>query len=207
MKNKIPVKIKEFTSPSGLKQKGVMLAVNDYLGLGENVQEKVKDFEKKYFELVKKAQKIIPQKKAVYKNENSKRRSKKTVPGAEKKASFYWKVGNLFSTFNKNVKNEFEITNYNSALQRDFGLSISYVRELMVFSELFSKKEVDDSIPMAIYRALGWYKIRLEEVGELKNEKTRLLKRGKNKESIGRENYKKELNALVKSKKNVVKTT
>ena len=204
MKNKIPVKIKEFTSPSGLKQKGVMLAVNDYLGLGENVQEKVKDFEKKYFELVKKAQEIIPQKKAVYKNENSKRRSKDR---AVKKASFYWKVGNLFSTFNKNVKNEFEITNYNSALQRDFGLSNRYVNELMVFSELFSKKEVDDFIPMAIYRALVWKKTQLEEVGELKNEKTRLLKRGKNKESIGRENYKKELNALVKSKKNVVKTT
>ena len=196
MKNKIPVKIKEFTSPSGLKQKGVMLAVNDYLGLGENVQEKVKDFEKKYFELIKKAQKIIPQKKAVYKNENSKRRSKDR---AVKKASFYWKVGNLFSTFNKNVKNEFEIINYNNALQRDFGLSNRYVNELMVFSELFSEKEVDDSIPMAIYRALVWKKTQLEEVGELKNEKTRLLKRGKNKESIGRENYKKELNALVRA--------
>ena len=185
---KIPIKIVELTSPSGKKAVDVMIDVFDYHEI-ENAQEKIRQFKKNYFELVKKAQKIIPKKKL------------------EKKASFYWKVGNLFSTFNKNVKNEFEITNYNSALQRDFGLSISYVRELMVFSELFSKKEVDDSIPMAIYRALVWKKTQLEEVGELKNEKTRLLKRGKNKESIGRENYKKELNALVKSKKNVVKTT
>ena len=203
---KIPVKIVELIAPGGKKSIEVMIDVYDYHGI-EDPKEKIRQFKKIYFELVKKAQKIIPQKKAVYKNENSKRRSKKTVPGAEKKASFYWKVGNLFSTFNKNVKNEFEITNYNSALQRDFGLSNRYVNELMVFSELFSKKEVDDSIPMAIYRALVWKKTQLEEVGELKNEKTRLLKRGKNKESIGRENYKKELNALVKSKKNVVKTT
>ena len=195
---KIPVKIIELTAPSGKKSIEVMIDVYDYHGI-EDAQEKIKQFKKMYFELVKKAQKIIPQKKAVYKNKNSKRRSKKTVPGAEKKASFYWKVGNLFSTFNKNVKNEFEITNYNSALQRDFGLSNRYVNELMVFSELFSKKEVDDSIPMAIYRALVWKKTQLEEVGELKNEKTRLLKRGKNKESIGRENYKKELNALVRA--------
>ena len=200
---KIPVKIVELIAPGGKKSIEVMIDVYDYHGI-EDPKEKIRQFKKIYFELVKKAQEIIPQKKAVYKNENSKRRSKDR---AVKKASFYWKVGNLFSTFNKNVKNEFEITNYNSALQRDFGLSISYVRELMVFSELFSKKEVDDSIPMAIYRALVWKKTQLEEVGELKNEKTRLLKRGKSKESIGRENYKKELNALVKSKKNVVKTT
>ena len=197
---KIPVKIIELTAPSGKKSIEVMIDVYDYHGI-EDAQEKIRGFKKEYFKLVKKAQGILPQKKAVYKNENSKRRSKKTVPGAEKKASFYWKVGNLFSTFNKNVKNEFEITNYNSALQRDFGLSSRYVRELMIFSELFSEKEVDDSIPMAIYRALVWKKTQLEEVGELKNEKTRLLKRGKNKESIGRENYKKELNALVRSKK------
>ena len=200
---KIPVKIIELTAPSGKKSIEVMIDIYDYHGI-EDAQEKIEGFKKIYFELVKKAQEIIPQKKAVYKNENSKRRSKDR---AVKKASFYWKVGNLFSTFNKNVKNEFEITNYNSALQRDFGLSNRYVNELMVFSELFSKKEVDDSIPMAIYRALVWKKTQLEEVGELKNEKTRLLKRGKKKESIGRENYKKELNALVKSKKNVVKTT
>ena len=48
-----------------------------------------------------------------------------------------------------------------------------------------------------------WKKIQLEEVGELKNEKARLLKRGKNKERIERENYKKELNVLIKSKKKV----
>jgi len=181
---KIPVKIVQYTI-SGETKKNVMIDMLDTYDIEGDVEKKLKDFKEKYFDLVEKAQRIIPKEKS------------------EKKALFYWKVGNLFSTFNKNVKNEFEITNYNSALQRDFGLSSRYVRELMIFSELFSEKEVDDFIPMAIYRALVWKKTQLEEVGELKKEKTRLLKRGKNKEFVGRENYKKELNALVKSKKKV----
>ena len=74
----------------------------------------------------------------------------------------------------------------------------------MIFSELFEKNEILDSIPMAIYRALVWKKNQLEEIGELGKEKSRLLKRGKNKEFIGRENYKKELTILTKSKRLVV---
>ena len=70
----------------------------------------------------------------------------------------------------------------------------------MIFSELFSEKEIIDSIPMAIYRALVWKKSQLEEIGELTKEKVRLLERGKNKDFIGRENYKQELTALVRSK-------
>ena len=197
---KIPVKIVELTSPSGKKAVDVMIDVFDYHEI-ENAQEKIRQFKKNYFDLVKKAQDIMPQKKAMYKSKNSKRRSKDIGTGAGKKASFYWEIGNLFRKFNDDMKNTFEITNYNNALERDFGLSQSYVKELMIFSKLFKKKEIVDFIPMAIYRALVWKKIQLEEVGELKNEKARLLKRGKNKERIERENYKKELNALIKSKK------
>ena len=62
------------------------------------------------------------------------------------------------------------------------------------------KSKIVDSIPMAIYRALVWKRNQLEEIGELTKEKARLLKKGKNKKFIGRENYKQELTALVKSK-------
>ena len=194
---KIPVKIIEFSDGDKMI-KEVMIDLIDTMELDGDPGKKLSDFRKKYFDLVKKAQKIIPQKVAVYKNKNSKRRSKKP---AERNASFYWNVGNLFRKFNDDVKNTFEITNYNVALERDFGLSNRYVKELMIFSELFKKEEIVDFIPMAIYRALVWKKIQLEEINELEKEKTRLLKRGKNKELIGRETYKKELNALVKSKK------
>ena len=178
---KIPVKIVQYTI-SGETKKNVMIDMLDTYDIEGDVEKKLKDFKEKYFDLVEKAQRIIPKEKS------------------EKKALFYWKVGNLFSTFNKNVKNEFEITNYNSALQRDFGLSSRYVHELIIFATLFKKNEIHDSISMAIYRALVWKKNQLEEIGELKNEKLRLIKRAKNNESIKREDYKKELNELVESK-------
>ena len=57
-----------------------------------------------------------------------------------------------------------------------------------------------DSIPMAIYRALVWKKNQLEECGILEKEKIRLLKMGKSKGFIGRENYKTELNEIIERK-------
>jgi len=60
--------------------------------------------------------------------------------------------------------------------------------------------EIYDSISMSIYRALVWKKNQLEEIGELNNEKLKLIKRAKNNESVKREAYKKELNKLVESK-------
>ena len=58
---KIPVKIVELTAPGGKKSIEVMIDVYDYHGI-EDPKEKIKQFKKMYFVLVKKAQKIIPQK-------------------------------------------------------------------------------------------------------------------------------------------------
>ena len=77
----------------------------------------------------------------MYKNKNSKIRSKKRTI---RPSSVYWKVGNLFRKFNENIEHEFEITNYNAALEHDFGLSNRYVQELIVFASLFNEKEIDD---------------------------------------------------------------
>ncbi len=179
--NKIPIKIVELSSPSGQTAIDVMIDVYDFDDI-ENPQQKIKEFKKKYFELVEKAQKLMPKKRE------------------EKIPSVYWIIGNFFNKFSISTTNLFEITNFDQALERDFGLSYRYVRELIIFVNLFKKNEIHDSISMSIYRALVWKKNQLEEIGELKNEKLRLIKRAKNNESIKREAYKKELNELVKSK-------
>ena len=179
--NKIPIKIVELSSPSGQTAIDVMIDVYDFESI-ENPQQKIKEFKEKYFELVKKAKNIMPDKKE------------------EKIPSVYWKIGDLFKKFSDSTTNRFEITNYNEALERDFGLSSRYVHELIIFVTLFKKNEIHNSISMSIYRAFVWKKNQLEEIGELKNEKLRLVKRAKNNESIKREDYKKELNKLVKLK-------
>ena len=198
---KIPVRITWIKNEKGKTVPEILIGLDYVFKEGASISTRIEKFKKRYLNLVKKAHAIIPQKKAVYRHKNSKKRSK--TPAA-KNALFYWKVGNLFKRFNDEVKNEFEIINYSQALEHDFGLSNRYVQELMIFSELFEKNEILDSIPMAIYRALVWKKNQLEEIGELGKEKSRLLKRGKNKEFIGRENYKKELTILTKSKRLVV---
>ena len=197
IKEKITIRITWIKNEKGKLIPEVLIGLDYVCDEGILISTKIEKFRGRYLNLVKKAQKIIPQKKAEYRSKNSKKRSKNKV---EKKASFYWKLGNLFRTFNNDIKNEFEIINYANALQCDFGLTHRYVSELMIFSELFSEKEIIDSIPMAIYRALVWKKSQLEEIGELTKEKVRLLERGKNKDFIGRENYKQELTALVRSK-------
>ena len=68
---KIPVKIVEVTSPSGVTKKGVMLDVIDYIEIPGNAQKQVKKFEKLYFSIVKKAQKIFPKKKTERKTDDS----------------------------------------------------------------------------------------------------------------------------------------
>lgn len=178
---KIPVKIVELTSPSGKSAVDVMIDVFDYNEI-DDAQKEIREFKEKYFELVKKAKKIMPKKRE------------------EKIPSVYWKIGDMFREFNKNVKNKLEITNYGEALERDFGLSYRYVEELIIFVELFKENEIDDDTSMSIYRALVWKKNQLEEINELGKEKSRLMKRTKNKESIKREDYKKELTELVESK-------
>jgi len=193
---KIPVKIIEFADGDKMIQE-VMIDLVDTMQLGIDPGKKIDKFRDKYFELVKKAQKLF------YGKNHDKKKKRQTLP-----SSTYWKLGNLLGKFNDDIKNDFEITNYALALQRDFGLSDRYVRELIIFSKVFKEKEILDSIPMAIYRALIWKKTQLEEINMLEKEKHRLLKRGKANEFIGRENYKTELNKIIlkhKTKKNLKK--
>ena len=187
MMEKIPIQIVELTSPSGIKAVDVMIDVYDYHNI-EQGQEKIKQFKKKYFKLVKKAEKLF------FDSNLNKTRTKNLS------SSTCWKLGNLFQKFDDDIKNNFVITNYAEALERDFGRSNRYIEELMIFSKLFKEKEILDSIPMAIYRALVWKKNQLDEIGILEKEKNRLTKMGKNKNQPGREEYKIQLIKAIQKK-------
>ena len=50
---------------------------------------------------------------------------------------------------------------------------------------------------MAIYRALIWKRNILNKLGLFEQEKQKLIQRGKTKQFIGRENYKRELKTLI----------
>jgi hypothetical protein len=177
---KIPVKIIEFSDGDKMIQE-VMIDLVDSIQLEGDPGKKIDIFRDKYFKLVKKAEKLF------FGSNLKKTRSKNLT------SSTCWKLGNLFRKFDDDIKNDFIITNYTEALERDFGRSAPYIRELIEFSKLFEEKEILDSIPMAIYRALVWKKNQLEQVGILEKEKNRLTKMGKHKNVPGREQYKIEL--------------
>lgn len=185
---KIPIKIIQVDT-KGEKKNVVILNSSDYFELKSDSTEKIKRFEKVYSEIIKKAEKLFFGKD-----------TKKEKKRREVLSTTYWELGNIFRKFNEKTENQFVITNYAQALERDFGLSYRYVQELIIFSKLFKKSEIFDSIPISIYRALVWKKLQLEALGLLEQELKKLINRGISGEKISRENYKKELSQLVKLK-------
>src|SRR3989304_7704187 len=146
---KIPVKIVEYTI-NGQIRKNVMLDIFDTYEIEGDAEKKLNNFKKKYFEIVKKAQEIMPKKKT------------------ERKAIHFWKIGKLLYDFNNTIKNKFEITNYHQAIIRDFGLyDRSHVTITIQFGEFFTKKDILDSIPMSTYLELIWKANLLKERGLL----------------------------------------
>jgi len=186
---KIPVKIIEFSDGDRLIQE-VMIDLLDTVQLEGDPARKIDGFRDKYFALVKKAELLF------FGSNPDKKRKSKNLSSAT-----CWKLGNLFGEFEEDIRHDFEITNYAEALERDFGRSRHYIRELIIFSKLFTQKEVSDSIPMAIYRALVWKRNQLNEAGLLKKEKNRLIEMGKQNRVPGREQYKAELIRATKTKK------
>src|SRR5687768_3275990 len=97
---KVPVKIVQYTM-NGKVLKNVMLDMLDAYNIEGDVQKKLDDFKKRYFETVEKALQIIPPKTK------------------DRRSSHFWKVGKLLYDFNKSITNQFEITNYSQAIIRD----------------------------------------------------------------------------------------
>lgn len=180
---KIPVKIVQYTMNDQIR-KNVMLDIFDTYDIKGDAEKKLKEFTNQYFELVKKSQKIMPKEKS------------------KRKASHFWKTGKLLFDFNKLIENEFEITNYNQAIIRDFELyDKSHVGHIIQFGEFFNKKDISDSIPMSTYLELIWKASILKERGLLEKEKKRLLKMAKDKTLPPHKEYRVELNKLTKPMK------
>jgi len=177
---KIPVKIIEISDGENKIQE-VMIDLVDTFRIGDDPGKKIDEFRNKYFAIVKKAQKIMPKNKS------------------DRKTTHFWKIGKLLYDFNKSIENEFEITNYNQAIIRDFGLyERSHVGHIIQFGEFFDKKDILDSIPMSTYLELIWKASILKKSGLLEKEKKRLLKMAKNKTLYSQKEYREELNRLTK---------
>ena len=176
---KIPVKIVQYTI-DGQIRKNVMIDYFDSDEIEGDVEEKLDDFKKQYFELVKKAKKILPKKK--------------------RKTSDFWKLGKLLYDFNKSIEHEFEITNLGKAFARDFELPTSrYVEYILRFGEFFKKNDVSDGIGISHYVEIINKIHALKKLGILESEKKRLLQRAKDKTLPPHKEYREDLNKLTKT--------
>lgn len=180
--DKIPVRIVQTQDIHGNKKVGVMLDISYYLDTKGDTEEPIRKFKKLYFDTVDKAKKLFYGK---YEDERKKYRN---LP-----STLYWKLGRILLEFTNSIRDEFIITNYTQALERDFGLSRGYVNELLVFVAVFKKDEILDSIPISYYRMLMRKRTQLQKLGIFEREKMELINMGREDQLIGREKYKKEL--------------
>jgi len=179
----IPVKIVEYTI-SGETRKNVMIDLMDTYEISGNVESKIKKFKKKYFDLIKKSTKIMPKEKS------------------KRKPSHFWQIGKLLNDFHKSIENEFEITNFSQAVNRDFELyGTRQTAAILQLGKEFSKKDISDNISFSHYLELLWITKMLKENGLLEKEKKRLLKMGKNDTLPNRDVYRKELSIVSKTLK------
>ena len=186
--NKIPIKIVELSSPNGEIAIDVMIDIYDYNDI-ENPQQKIKEFKKKYFEIVKEAEKL-------FYGKGDEKKKYQYLP-----SSVYWNLGILLEKFNNEIENEFEIKNYTEAISRDFDLSKDYIYDILTVVQVFKKNQILDSIPFSYYRALKRKRSDLMKLGLFENEIKRLNKMGTENNLTGREKYKIELINIIENSK------
>lgn len=178
---KIPIKIIQVET-KGKKKNVVILHSSDYFELKGDSTEKIKEFEKRYSELVKKVKEILPEEKS------------------ERKPSHFLKIGKMLYDFDKSIENTFEITNYRIAITRDFGLYRERMTGLIVqFGKEFTKKDILDSISFSHYIELIWHANMLIKLKLFESEKKRLLIMAKNKTLPNSHEYSKQLDKLTES--------
>ncbi len=182
--NKIPIKIVELSSPSGQTAIDVMIDVYDFDNI-ENPQQKIKEFKKRYFDLIEKAKKLFYGKS-----------------GEEKKyqylsSSVYWNLGILLEKFNNEIENKFEIKNYTEAISRDFNLSKDYIYDILTIVQVFKKNQIIDSVKFSYYRALKRKRSELNKLNLFQKEIIRLNQMGSKDKLPGREKYKVELIHII----------
>ena len=179
---KIPVKIVQTQDIHGNKKIGVMLDVAYYIDSIDNIDYQIQEFKQLYFKTLADAKKIIPKKR--------KRR----------KPSDIWELAKILANFNSKGS-EFFITNYTTALQRDFGLTDSYVGEIFQFWKYFKKEEISDEIPFSNYMELTRKRQQLLHQKLWEKEKKRFLEHAKNGTYLNNKEYRKELKELLSRSK------
>ena len=180
---KISVRIDWTKDDTGKYETQIVMGSNDFFSSGTTIRNEIKQFKRKYLDFVKKAQDIMPKNKS------------------ERKSSHFWKIGELLYNFNKEVENEFFITNYSEALMRDLEYfksprTIAYILELGKF---FKRNEISDSIPITLYLELLYKRNTIQQLNLFENEKSRLLKLAKEKKLPIKMEYRNQLKLLIKS--------
>ena len=165
---KISVRIDWTKDDTGKYETQIVMGSNDFFSSGTTIRNEIKQFKKRYIKLIEDARKLAKSK--------NKRANKKF------QSSDFWKLGKILFDFNKEVENEFFITNYTEAISRDmkgFYLSDTEVGVLGQFVQYFKKNEVFDIISFAHYRDFTWKWNQLSERGLLEQEKQKFLELGK----------------------------
>lgn len=181
---KVPIKIVQVKDMHGNKHIGAMLDIQYYNNAKGNPSEKIKKFEGLYFETIKKAKDLYD------------------IKGKRGNSRYYWKLGNILRNFNEKTETEFEITNYRTALQRDFGITDSYIGVLFDFCKLFKEDEIIDIIPMSVYFEFTLKARKLEKLGLLNEEKDKLFKLADQGKIPDHKGYRKMLSELIKKVSN-----
>lgn len=162
-----------------------MIDMGYYTDLGESQARQVAELNERYNSMIESAQGLF-----------------RGRPGKHKMnspSSTYFGAGKLFLDFMVSIQDRFEITNYTTALSRDFGLSQGYITDLLAIAKSFGPNEIIDSVPFTHYRMLKRKQRRLENTGLFEEEKKRLNDMGRTGRLPTREVYKRELADLVKS--------
>jgi len=183
---KVPVKIVQTKDIHGTKKIGVMLDVAYYIESVTDPDAQVKKFKKLYIDTLEKAKDLIPYK------------------GSKRSTKDFWKLSKLLLDLKKSTGNEFIITNFRNALQRDFLFTGRYVARIVEFAQIFKKNEILDSILISYYIELIQKKSKLEKLGIFEKEKKRLLKMGMEDTLPGVMQYRQQLQKLLQKGRKLI---
>ena len=185
---RISVRIDWTKDEAGKYETQIVMGSNDFFSSGLTIRKQIKQFKKRYIKLIDDAKKL-----AKSKNKRTKNKFQ---------SSDFWKLGKILFDFNKEVENEFFITNYTEAISRDmkgFYLSDTEVGVLGQFVQYFKKNEVFDIISFAHYRDFTWKWNQLSERGLLEQEKQKFLELGKKEKLPDHKKYRNQLKLLIET--------
>ena len=185
---KIPIRIDWSIDKSNNYQVEIVMNTSDFFSSGTIIRKQIMQFKKRYIKLIEEAKKLA--------------RSKNKRTKNKFQSSDFWKLGKILFDFNKEVENEFFITNYTEAISRDmkgFYLSDTEVGVLGQFVQYFKKNEVFDIISFAHYRDFTWKWNKLSERGLLEQEKQKFLELGKKEKLPDHKKYRNQLKLLIET--------